>query len=59
MDCPSCKHTETRVIETRQDIGGSIRRRRECTNCGLRVTTQEHVKPITHKVESHVIHSKA
>lgn len=42
MLCPECGHTEDKVLETRvskkKDI---IRRRRECTACGVRFNTQE------------------
>jgi len=43
MKCPYCQ-TTTRVIDTRE-VSGSIRRRRECTGCGQRVTTYERVAP--------------
>ena len=52
MDCPGCKCPETRVLESRHDGYDSIRRRRECTNCGLRVTTEEHVRVPRKKKES-------
>lgn len=42
MRCPECDCTEDKVLETRvsrnKDI---IRRRRECTGCGMRFNTQE------------------
>lgn len=42
MRCPSCGKTETRVVDSRdQDDGATIRRRRECTACGVRFTTYE------------------
>ena len=42
MHCPYCHHSDTKVIETRvNDDGYSIRRRRECSNCGKRFTTIE------------------
>jgi Transcriptional repressor NrdR-like, N-terminal domain len=40
MRCTSCNEP-TRVLETRQRPDGTIRRRRECTNCGRRFTTGE------------------
>src|ERR1700748_3539554 len=42
--CPSCKHEESRVIDSRTaDDGAAIRRRRSCPACGRRFTTQETV----------------
>jgi transcriptional repressor NrdR len=50
MQCPSCQHTDSRVLESRSADGGrSVRRRRECLNCEFRFTTYERVEtvPIT------------
>ena len=50
MQCPSCQHTDSRVLESRAaDSGRSVRRRRECLNCEFRFTTYERVEtvPIT------------
>ena len=50
MQCPSCKNTDSRVLESRAADGGkSVRRRRECLNCEFRFTTYERVEavPIT------------
>ena len=42
MNCSSCNHTETRVIDSRLAAEGrSVRRRRECSACGHRFTTYE------------------
>lgn len=42
MKCPRCKVLETKVIDSRViEEGYTIRRRRECTNCGYRFTTYE------------------
>ena len=42
MHCPFCRHTDSRVVDSRTaDDGSSIRRRRECPNCGRRFTTLE------------------
>ncbi|MCR6711259.1 MAG: transcriptional regulator NrdR [Demequina sp.] len=42
MHCPFCRHADTRVVDSRiADDGSSIRRRRECPNCGRRFTTVE------------------
>ena len=47
MDCPTCKYPDMRAIDTRQQEQNTIRRRRECTRCGNRITTEEvlRVKP--------------
>ena len=45
MKCQYCNCTESKVIDSRPtDDGNSIRRRRECTNCGRRFTTYEKVE---------------
>ena len=42
MHCPFCRHTDSRVIDSRTtDDGSSIRRRRQCPECGRRFTTVE------------------
>ncbi len=42
MHCPFCRHTDSRVIDSRTtDDGTSIRRRRQCPECGRRFTTLE------------------
>lgn len=50
MQCPSCQHSNSRVLESRSTEGGkSIRRRRECLNCKQRFTTYERIEfiPLT------------
>ena len=51
MRCPFCGIDNDRVIDTRsvQD-GYVVRRRRECTNCKRRFTTNEHLEPLDVKV---------
>ena len=45
MRCPGCDHPEDRVVDSRTSRGGrAIRRRRECTACGRRFTTYEHIE---------------
>ena len=45
MKCPYCKHTESKVIDSRSTVDGeSIRRRRVCLHCGKRFTTYETVE---------------
>ena len=42
MHCPFCQHDDTRVIDSREiDDGTSIRRRRQCEQCGERFNTFE------------------
>ncbi|WP_426560760.1 transcriptional regulator NrdR [Angustibacter sp. McL0619] len=42
MHCPFCRHTDSRVVDSRAtDDGSSIRRRRQCPDCGRRFTTVE------------------
>ena len=42
MHCPFCAYADTRVVDSRlADDGGSVRRRRECPECGQRFTTFE------------------
>lgn len=45
MKCPRCAHNGSRVVDSRpSDDGATIRRRRECENCGYRFTTYERVE---------------
>jgi transcriptional repressor NrdR len=47
MKCPSCQHNGTRVVDSRPvDEWKSIRRRRECEECGYRFTTFERVEEL-------------
>lgn len=42
MHCPFCQHEDTRVIDSRlTDDGATVRRRRECPECGERFNTFE------------------
>jgi transcriptional repressor NrdR len=42
--CPFCRHSDSRVIDSRvAEDGTAIRRRRSCPECGRRFTTQESV----------------
>ena len=42
MKCPFCSYGDSRVVDSRSIDGGtSIRRRRECPECGRRFTTYE------------------
>ena len=45
MKCQYCSCLDSKVIDSRPtDDGNSIRRRRECINCGRRFTTYENVE---------------
>ncbi len=46
MKCPNCGHTESKVIDSRPTENSSIRRRRECLECGRRFTTYEIIDTI-------------
>lgn len=47
MKCPFCNKDNTRVIDSRPaDENNSIRRRRQCDECGRRFTTYEKVETI-------------
>jgi transcriptional repressor NrdR len=42
MHCPFCRHHDTKVVDSRvSDDGLSIRRRRQCPQCGRRFSTTE------------------
>lgn len=45
MRCRYCQNLDSKVIDSRpNEDGTSIRRRRECTNCGRRFTTFERIE---------------
>lgn len=45
MRCPQCSARDSRVVDSRDlDDAVTIRRRRECTVCGVRFTTYERVE---------------
>ncbi len=41
MKCPFCGSDNTKVVDTRHDAQGNVRRRRECTDCSQRFSTVE------------------
>jgi len=44
VQCPFCRHHDTRVLDSRAaDDGAAIRRRRQCQRCERRFTTVEQV----------------
>src|SRR5690606_19089962 len=51
MRCPFCTHLEDKVVDSREaKDGDSIRRRRECLNCGRRFTSYERIDEIPYMV---------
>ena len=46
MKCPYCGKENTRVIDSRPTDDRSIRRRRQCDECGKRFTTYEKVETL-------------
>ncbi len=51
MRCPFCSQTDGRVVDSRSSKeGDSIRRRRECLNCGRRFTTYERIEEVAQMV---------
>lgn len=73
MKCPFCNAVDTKVIDSRPaEDNSSIRRRRQCENCGKRFTTYEKLETMPlmiikkdrsretydrSKIESGIIHS--
>lgn len=50
MHCPSCRYKDSRVLDSRvAEDGSSIRRRRECRECGKRFTTLEQMQLVVVK----------
>ena len=43
MKCPYCNKESTKVVDSRPAENNSIRRRRQCENCGKRYTTYEKI----------------
>ena len=44
MRCPVCHRSDSKVVDSRETADGrSIRRRRECLECGKRFTTYEYI----------------
>ena len=51
MKCPSCHEDNDRVIDSRASHDGfATRRRRVCSNCGLRYTTYERIEGAAVKI---------
>jgi transcriptional repressor NrdR len=50
VHCPFCRHTDTRVLDSRvAEDGTSIRRRRQCPSCERRFTTIEQMQLVVVK----------
>ena len=50
MYCPYCRHTDSRVLDSRvAEDGSSIRRRRQCPQCERRFTTLEQMQLVVVK----------
>ena len=50
MHCPYCRHTDSRVLDSRvTEDGSSIRRRRQCASCERRFTTLEQMQLVVVK----------
>ena len=50
MHCPYCRHTDTRVLDSRvAEDGGAIRRRRTCSECKKRFSTVEQMQLVVVK----------
>lgn len=51
MKCPFCGYLEDKVVDSREaKDGDSIRRRRECLDCGRRFTSYERIDEIPYMV---------
>ncbi|MEM2971108.1 MAG: transcriptional regulator NrdR [Candidatus Bathyarchaeia archaeon] len=46
MKCPYCMSENIRTLETRDSPDNTVRRRKECTECGKRFTTYEYVETV-------------
>ncbi len=47
MKCPYCGNRKDKVVDSRESKDGSaIRRRRECLECGRRITTYEQIENV-------------
>jgi transcriptional repressor NrdR len=51
MRCPFCSENDDRVVDSRESRDGlTIRRRRECVQCGRRFTSYEQIEDIAYRV---------
>lgn len=57
MLCPACKKSDSKVLDSRDEIN-FVRRRRECLDCHYRFTTYERLEPIKILVQKRDGHSE-
>jgi len=51
VNCPFCGHAKDKVVDSRESgSGNTIRRRRECLDCGRRFTSYERIEEIPYFV---------
>jgi transcriptional repressor NrdR len=46
MKCPYCGSENLKTLETRDSLDNTVRRRKECADCGKRFTTYEYVETV-------------
>jgi len=46
MKCPYCRSENLKTLETRDSLDNTVRRRKECADCGKRFTTYEYVETV-------------
>jgi len=46
MNCPYCGSENLKTLETRDSPDNTVRRRKECIDCGRRFTTYEYVETV-------------
>ena len=46
MNCPYCGSENLKTLETRDSPDNTVRRRKECADCGKRFTTYEYVETV-------------
>ena len=46
MNCPYCGSKNLKTLETRDSPDNTLRRRKECVDCGKRFTTYEYVESV-------------
>jgi transcriptional repressor NrdR len=46
MNCPYCGSENLKTLETRDSPDNTVRRRKECVDCGKRFTTYEYIETV-------------
>ena len=46
MNCPYCGSENLKTLETRDSLENTVRRRKECADCGKRFTTYEYIETV-------------